>query len=540
MFQKPQLLSPLITADVSSQEHTKSPATINTVDSSTSAASGVSNRANPVFVSVFSINLWTDSKKIRVVGEGILTFIALVIYQHAVYDVVDIDLSFTPYVIYGFCLFWACTALMILTRSLEFLVQYDDSIEPEEPDSKNLLPELDGYWCGAVDSELRTCFGIDCTFHACKMHFYILRFFRYNANAILISACWVGSDIFLYYLATRHNSLPARIVVNLCLLSISNAILMSLGQLSGQFGVFDDEDVIFCITTPNTSPRNSFSHPSPSSNQNLAAAATSMLNSTSASDTASTSPIPSPRMEKSESEVQNMKPYTFCKVPMEFKVVFTLIAVVLYWFATWDLFGEIPTEFILASLDRDDDSMDDDGRDHENIHTHVEWVFLLFGLGYCIVGFVVVIFTGELYSVINVESDDAQEAHEGVSTSLSKRFKEIGIDVDRLQVDVVWKFGDKIFLPLRLINYNLLGIAGVVAWIGLDYMMTSIENLFIYEYNDTIALQYTVDVLYVLIANVLLTYLQQFGNQFGGRDILAKKHEIVSLDGAFNSASDAL
>jgi hypothetical protein len=43
-------------------------------------------------------------------------------------------------------------------------------------------------------------------------------------------------------------------------------------------------------------------------------------------------------------------------------------------------------------------------------------------------------------------------------------------------------------------------------------------------------------VLEIIFAVLLLTRLEQFGNQFGGREGLSKKHEIVSLDGAFHTA----
>ncbi len=105
-------------------------------------------------------------------------------------------------------------------------------------------------------------------------------------------------------------------------------------------------------------------------------------------------------------------------------------------------------------------------------------------------------------------------------------------------------------MPIRLIEYNILGAFSVVAWIGFDTILTSLESkfgifclfdlllcldLFLYDLLHNPIARYTLDVVEIILAVVLLTWLEQFGNQFGGRESLSEKHEIVSFDNAFTT-----
>jgi hypothetical protein len=38
------------------------------------------------------------------------------------------------------------------------------------------------------------------------------------------------------------------------------------------------------------------------------------------------------------------------------------------------------------------------------------------------------------------------------------------------------QIGNKLFMPIRLIEYNILGAFGVIAWIGVDTILTSVES----------------------------------------------------------------
>lgn len=60
---------------------------------------------------------------------------------------------------------------------------------------------------------------------------------------------------------------------------------------------------------------------------------------------------------------------------------------------------------------------------------------------------------------------------------MSSRLERIGVPAS-LSLDVVWKCGDKLFLPIRLIEYNMLGIFGVIAWIGMEFILLAIASKF--------------------------------------------------------------
>lgn len=66
------------------------------------------------------------------------------------------------------------------------------------------------------------------------------------------------------------------------------------------------------------------------------------------------------------------------------------------------------------------------------------------------------------------------------------------------------------------------------------------KDLLIYYYFHNPLARYTLDVIEIIIAVTLLTYLEQFGNQFGGRENLSTKHEIVSIDSAFHTSDSIL
>lgn len=69
-------------------------------------------------------------------------------------------------------------------------------------------------------------------------------------------------------------------------------------------------------------------------------------------------------------------------------------------------------------------------------------------------------------------------------------------------------------------------------------MIFFLIDLFVFYYVLSPITRYSLDIFEIIVAIILLTWLQQFGNQFGGRDNLAEKHEIVSIDGAFNTGSN--
>ena len=119
-------------------------------------------------------------------------------------------------------------------------------------------------------------------------------------------------------------------------------------------------------------------------------------------------------------------------------------------------------------------------------------------------------------------------------------------------MNIAWQFGDKVFLPLRLVQYNILGIFGVVAWIGMDMIILAISSKFVitilvnvchsyfmqysdvdlcvYDHYHVPEARYPLNVSFIVLANVLLTWTRQFGNQFGGSDSLKTQHEIVTLE----------
>ena len=55
-------------------------------------------------------------------------------------------------------------------------------------------------------------------------------------------------------------------------------------------------------------------------------------------------------------------------------------------------------------------------------------------------------------------------------------------------------------------------------------------DLCIYDKHQGPQVRYPLDIAYLVLANILLTYLEQFGNQYGGDFHLKEKHEIVTIE----------
>jgi hypothetical protein len=59
-----------------------------------------------------------------------------------------------------------------------------------------------------------------------------------------------------------------------------------------------------------------------------------------------------------------------------------------------------------------------------------------------------------------------------LETALQKWGLQWDTNFDSLSIQI----GNKLFMPIRLVEYNLLGAFGVIAWIGVDTVLTSLES----------------------------------------------------------------
>lgn len=348
-------------------------------------------QSDPVLVQLLSAPRINKADKYKVIRNGFVTFFALVLYQHAIYDMLTFYLHFTDKGIYSAGIVLGCTLLMVLSRSLESLITYDSDQEIDDT--------IPSHFClGFADKDLRYLGNIDCTILVWKYRFYLLRIFKYNFNATLISAVWVGGDNFLGYLQWRITDYEVgpRLMLNIFLLLVSNVILIAFGQLSGQFGVYDDNAVIVYKSPENNTAILKYMGRVPPVTPN-STPETSPTASGQSSGPSSPRYMPEPPPSK--------RPFQL-DIPTQFKMVATLFAMVLYWYALWDIFAAMPTEEIVVQANEGDDAADDDGREHRSVSKRLEYIFLTVGIGYVISSGLVLVVSGELFAFINREEDD--------------------------------------------------------------------------------------------------------------------------------------
>lgn len=364
-------------------------------------------------------------KKLLIILNGIGTFLALVLYQHAIYDILWINYS-NPnfYLYYHFFLLFGSIFALVLSRSLESIVQYDP-MNLEDSVTLSMINETT-YLCGYIDRDLVTCCGIPCTLHCCYGYkIYILRIIRYNINAILISACWVGSDTCFGILTERVMSRrdAPRLGLDIFLLILSNLLLLYCGQLSGQMGVFSDDHVVESISISQTATilENSITQ----INQNTK----SFISESTTSNSETYTPpsiIPLSTSQPTQQEEQRNEELSFderfteresslierskMEISLHFKVTLTLIGVLIYWFAIWDLCWNYPREALIKTVyeSRDDDVGPVDSYSRRHVSPKVEIYLMLIGILYCIASTLVLIVTGGLYTMVNNDTEETQ------------------------------------------------------------------------------------------------------------------------------------
>jgi hypothetical protein len=425
------------------------PPTLPTRQRSTEEISSPSNFDVPdsflISIFTFSFKKIFQRKKFRIIGNGIGTFIALVIYQHAVYDLLWFYSNQTIYVIYSISLLLGSILLLVLSRSLESIVQYDP-IDNEQNFTLSIINETT-YLCGYIDRDLVTCCGLDCTLHFNGYHIYILRIIRYNINAILISACWVGSDSSFGILTERvmNRRDAPRLGLDIFLLILSNLLLLYCGQLSGQMGVFNDDRVVESLSISETATvlENAITQIDQNSAATPAAEGTGVGTGggggvhTSVNGTytppsmipLSTSQPTSQQRQERQEELSFDERFTEresslierskMEISLHFKVTLTLAGVLIYWFSLWDLCWNYPREALIKTVyeSRDDDVEPVDSYSRRHVSPKVEIYLMLIGVLYCIASSLVLILTGGLYSFVN---NDTEETHAvGGSLSLS-------------------------------------------------------------------------------------------------------------------------
>jgi hypothetical protein len=376
-------------------------------------------------ISLFSFSFLKipNKKRYQIIGNGIGTFIALVFYQHAIYDLLWVSTFSTSWapIIYNFCLLFGSVLCLVLSRSLESLIQYEplDSLQNDLIDLINST----NYLCGYIDSDLQSCCGRPCWFSVGPYHIYPLRIIRYNINAILISACWVGNDslfeLFTQRILSHRNA--TRLGVDLFLLIISNLLLLYCGQLSGQMGVFNNEHAVETLPPPTvltvseegppppplavsteTPPVLPDESPTPSPPSAMMALSTSQPAQGREEQDVS---IDGWRFTERESSIIERGTQ---EMSLHFKVTLTLAGVLVYWFSLWDLLWNIPREAVVkAAYDSRDDDMDDvESYSRRHVSPRVEIYLMLIGLFYCLISALVLILTGGLYSFVNKDTDE--------------------------------------------------------------------------------------------------------------------------------------
>jgi hypothetical protein len=388
-----------------------------------------------ISIFTFSFKKVFQKKKFRVIGNGIGTFIAIVLYQHAVYDLLWFYSNQTIYIIYSISLLFGSILLLVLSRSLESIVQYD-AMDNEQNFALSIINDTP-YLCGFIDRDLVTCCGVDCTLHIKGYHIYILRIIRYNINAILISACWVGSDSSFGILTERvmNRRDAPRLGLDIFLLILSNLLLLYCGQLSGQMGVFNDEHAVESISISETATILEKSVTQIDQNANIiiseggpvTSAATPVIPTyTPPSMTPLSTSQPNTQggggggggdrqedlsfderfTERESSLIERSK----MEMSLHFKVTLTLVGVLIYWFSLWDLCWNYPREALIQSAyeSRDDDVEPVDSYSRRHVSPQIEIYLLLIGILYCIASSLVLILTGGLYSMVN---NDTEETH---------------------------------------------------------------------------------------------------------------------------------
>lgn len=60
--------------------------------------------------------------------------------------------------------------------------------------------------------------------------------------------------------------------------------------------------------------------------------------------------------------------------------------------------------------------------------------------------------------------------------------------------------------------------------------MLSCSDLAVYDKHASPEARYSLDMAYIIFANILLTWTKEFGNQFGGDARFASEHEIYSIE----------
>lgn len=367
-----------------------------------------------ISILTFSFFKFIKYKRFRIILKGIGTFIALVLYQHAVYDICWFYINDTIYAIYALFLLFGSILLLVLSRSLESLVQY----QPENDEQNFTISIINetGYLCGYIDRDLKSCCKVDCTFYIGNYHFYILRFIRYNLNAILITTCWVGSDssfeLLTQRIMNRHDS--PRLALDIFLLILSNLLLLYCGQLSGQLGVFGDQHAVESIydTTgslileTNSQAENGSASNSPTANGNYNPPLLSPFSTSNPGQKEELS-FDERLTERGSSLYERGK----MEMSLHFKVTLTLLGLLMYWFCLWDLCWNYPREALIRTVyeSRDDDVDSVDSYSRRHISPKVEIYLMLIGILYCIASTIVLILTGGLYSFIHTETDETRE-----------------------------------------------------------------------------------------------------------------------------------
>ena len=363
-------------------------------------------------------------KKLLIILNGIGTFLALVLYQHAIYDILWINYSNPSlYLYYHFFLLFGSILALVLSRSLESIVQYDP-MNIEDSRTLSMINETT-YLCGYIDRDLITCCTINCTLHCYGYKIYILRIIRYNINAILISACWVGSDTCFGILTERVMSRrdAPRLGLDIFLVILSNLLLLYCGQLSGQMGVFSDDRVVESLSMSQYSDQNTKSFTSEPTTGNETYTPPSMI-------PLSTSQPTQQQEEQRNEELSFDERFTeressliergTMEISLHFKVTLTLIGVLVYWFAIWDLCWNYPREALIKTVyeSRDDDVGPVDSYSRRHVSPKVEIYLLLIGILYCIASTLVLIVTGGLYTMVNNDTEETQVVGSPIFSSI--------------------------------------------------------------------------------------------------------------------------
>mmetsp|Transcript_7680 Transcript_7680/g.12956 ORF Transcript_7680/g.12956 Transcript_7680/m.12956 type:complete len:540 (+) Transcript_7680:137-1756(+) len=500
--------------------------------------------------------------------KSIVIFVGLCLYERCFYGIFSVlnDFSFNQY-FFGFIIFLSCVLFLCMEDSLGFLLHYDDlesgkkhgEVQGENAGEgsggdleSDALKQQHVYLFGAMDHELLTCFSIPMSFVCGKYRVHVGRLLYYNLHGALFTLAWCGVDSTIGWIMSSLTDWKTgpRIALNFFFLILANCGLISLHQMAGQFGFLgSNADVLEGKATESVqSDREAQSYTPPKvemqgykRNDSDVRKNDQVGCAFERSSSSRSEPAPlatyifvisgvteDPTVIATLTEDKEFPRYRQLKGGLSFsdntkrqvKVLLTFICVTTFWSVIWDLFGPMPRE----QLTSDDDSDDGDDYDTHNLHgSDTQFHVMLVGICYVLVSFMYLAITGELFSFVATEGEEA-DADSNAEFSPFARW--IVRNRRRLMncfpesiIDKPYNLCGQRVRPYRLLDYNLKGMFCVIAWIGVVFIVISLEDHIVFSQSDDgYAITCAVYLFWLIIANKIFIFYDAFDDQYGAAD----------------------